>query len=78
MDSIRNELFTARVTGPVWEPKIGLESFNDTGRMIGKMIGATPSEATERLRRIEQNASSSPRRPREGQPDKVEPASPQK
>ncbi|MCX5692051.1 MAG: hypothetical protein NTV94_20015 [Planctomycetota bacterium] len=78
MDSIRNELFTARVTGPLWEPKIGLESFNDTGRMIGKIIGATPSEATERLRRIEQNAGSSPHRPREGQPDKVDPASPNK
>ena len=70
MDSIRDELFTARVTGPVWEPSIGLESFNSTRGMIGKLVGVTPSEASERLHRIEQNSNRTPQT-RDDPADKV-------
>ena len=76
MDDIRNELFTARVTGPVWDPAIGIESFSGTSRLIRKLVGSTPSEAVQRLQRIERNATRSQERPREPQRGGPAPSSP--
>ncbi len=76
MDDIRNELFTARVTGPVWDPSIGIESFSGTSRFIRKLVGSTPSEAVQRLQRIERNAARSQDRPREPQRGEPAPSSP--
>ena len=69
LENIRNELFTAKVTGPIADPEIGLESFNSTSRFFKKLVGATPSEADERLRRIEESAHQVPNRPRQPQAD---------
>jgi hypothetical protein len=76
MEDIRNELFTARLTGPVWDPSIGIESFSGTSRFIRKLVGSTPSEAVQRLQRIERNATRSQDRPREPQRGQPAPSSP--
>jgi hypothetical protein len=76
MEDIRNELFTARLTGPLWDPSIGIESFSGTSRFIRKLVGSTPSEAVQRLQRIERNATRSQDRPREPQRGDPAPSSP--
>ena len=43
-------------------PEIKMESFSGTSRFFEKLVGGTPSEADEKLRRIEENAKHSPRR----------------
>lgn len=62
IENIRDELFTARVTGSASDLKIGFENFSGTGRLLERIVGKTPSEADERLRRIEKNADLSPKR----------------
>ena len=76
MDDIRNELFTARLTGPVWDPSIGIENFSGTSRLIRKLVGSTPGEDVQRLQRIERNATRSQDRPREPERGGPAPSSP--
>jgi hypothetical protein len=62
IENIRDELFTARITGTAADLNIGFESFSGTGRILERLIGSTPSDADERLRRIEKNADLTPKR----------------
>ena len=73
MDSLRDELFTARITGPASNLTFGFESFSGASRLIDRLIGTTPSEADEKLRFIEKNADLSPKRPREVLVEAAEP-----
>lgn len=73
LERIRNEMFTARVTGTAANPDIGFESFSGTSRFLAKIIGATPSEADERLRRIQESAKRGPRKSRPDQSTVVVP-----
>lgn len=73
LERIRNEVFTARVTGTAADPDIGFESFSGTSRFLKKIIGATPSDADVKLRRIEESAKRGPRKSRPEQSTVVVP-----
>lgn len=64
VETVRDELFITRLTGPLTEPGISTESFAATRRVMGSLFGGVDNPNRVRLREISQSAGTAGQRVR--------------
>ncbi|MBS0196139.1 MAG: hypothetical protein JSR77_05220 [Planctomycetes bacterium] len=69
MESIRNELVTARVSGTLGDPVVTVESLGGTTRLVKGLFGDEPTDQERRLQQIADMAARDPRHSREAKSD---------
>ncbi|HYF14103.1 MAG TPA: hypothetical protein VD971_03415 [Phycisphaerales bacterium] len=64
MESLREELITTVVRGPIDNPQVSTARFSGARRALGDLFGSVPSPEEDRLNRIERRVSDAERRER--------------
>lgn len=70
-ESLRDELITTRVTGPLSEPSYSVSQFGETRRLLNALLGKPLTEQEQRMREVETQVQRDRRQVRDSTSDRV-------